>query len=101
MAKIINITDKLSSEKPKIQIGEKEYEVNDSMENVIKFEELAVAGTMDSMIGALELSLGKAASDELNVKKSSFGNFKVIVTAILALTQGIEYEEAEARFQKQ
>jgi hypothetical protein len=71
------------------------------MEVVMKFEELAVQGTMDSMLSALELSLGKAAADELNVLKTSFNNFKVIVTAILALTQGIEYDEAEARFQKQ
>ena len=40
MAKIINISDKLSFEKPSIQVGEKKYTVNDSLETVMKFEEV-------------------------------------------------------------
>jgi hypothetical protein len=98
LAKIINITDRLSTEKPSIIIGEKSYSVNDGMDNVLKFEELAGASTMDSMTQALELSLGKEVVEELGVKSWSINNFKVLTTAILAAMQGIEYEEAEARF---
>jgi hypothetical protein len=100
MGKVINITDKLSKEKPSIVIGDETYEVNDGMETVLKFEELAAVSNMDSFKEAVKLSLGKKAVEELNIQKWSIGNFKVLMIAILAAMQGLEYEEAEARFQK-
>lgn len=100
MAKVINITDKLSTEKPTIVIKGKEYPVNDGMGTVLKFEELVVTSSIDSMITALELSLGEKAVEEIGTKEMSLANFKVLMTAILACMQGIEYEEAEARFPK-
>jgi len=99
LAKLINISDRLSKGKPKIQIGEKQYEINDSMSNVIKFEELASASTSESMLKAIELSLGKAAVKEIGVQDWSISNFKILITAILAAMQDMEYEEAEKRFQ--
>ncbi|WHH58486.1 hypothetical protein [Petroclostridium sp. X23] len=99
MAKIINITDKLSSEKPKIVIGDKEYTVNDGMETVLKFEELASDSSADNMVQAIELSLGADAVKELQVRKMSISNFKVLTIAIMAAVQGIEYDEAAKRFQ--
>jgi hypothetical protein len=98
VAKIINITDKLGAGRPKIVIGEKEYEVNDSMEAVLKFEELAAEATSESMTKAIETSLGGAAIKELDIKKMSVLNFRVLTIAIMAAMQGMEYEEAEARF---
>ena len=98
MAKIINITDRLSIIKPVIVIGEKSYPVNDEMGTVLKFEELVVTSSIYSMIKALELSLGEKAVEEIGAKEMSLANFKVLMTAILACMQGIEYEEAEARF---
>jgi len=100
VAKIINITDKLSKERPKIQVGEKQFEVNNSMETVLKFEELATVSTSESMMKAIDLTLGVEASAELDIKSWSIDNFKVITTAILAAMQDIEYDEAEARFPK-
>lgn len=100
MAKVINITDKLSLERPTIVIGENSYPVNDSMETVLKFQELALDATVENMEKAIKLALGDAASKELNIKKMSIPNFKVLSTAILAAMQNIEYEEAESRFRK-
>lgn len=100
MAKVINITDKLSNDKPKIQIGEKSYEVNNSMGAVFTFQELAMTSTKESLTKAIEMSLGKEAAKEIDVEKWSLENFKVLSTAILAAMQNIDYEEAEARFQK-
>lgn len=99
MAKVINITDKFSSEQPKIILGDKEYPVNDSMETVLKFEELTNESSMNSMKKAIELSLGKDAAKDLKMEKMSINNFKVLVIAILAAMQGVEYDEAAARFQ--
>ena len=101
MAKIINISDKLSKDKPKIKLGEKLYVVNDSMATVLEFEELATLGTSDSMMKAIELSLGKEAVEELDIKNMSISNFRVITTAILAAMQDLTYEEAESRFLRQ
>lgn len=98
MSKIINITDKLSNEKPSLQIGEKLYHVNDGVTTVLKFEELATAGTTGAMVEAITTALGEKASKELKIENMSIGNFKVLSIAIMAAVQGIEYEEAAARF---
>lgn len=100
MAKVINISDRLSNERPKIVLNGKEYEINDSMEVVFKFEELTSSGDVKSFLKAMEIVLGKEAVKELQVEKMSIDNFKIWVIAILAAVQGISYEEAEARFRK-
>lgn len=100
MAKVINITDKLSTAKPIIVINDKEYPVNDGMATFLKFEELANGSTLNSLVQAIEVSLGTAAVEELGVRNWSMDNFKVLTIAILAATQNLAYEEAAARFQK-
>ena len=99
-SKVINITDKLSDEKPVIVAGEKEYEVNASMETVLKFEELAAESTAESFKSAFNIALGEEATKELKLTKMSLANMKVWMIAIMAAMQGMEYEEAEARFRK-
>lgn len=99
MSKVINVTDKLSTEKPQIQIGDKKYTVKDEIATVLKFEELAAAGTTGAMIEAISAVLGAKAAKELNIESMSISNFKVLSTAIVAAFQGLEYEEAAARFQ--
>ncbi|MHB8061254.1 MAG: hypothetical protein ACYDG2_01265 [Ruminiclostridium sp.] len=100
MSKIINITDKLSNENPSIQIGERIYTVNDGMATVLKFEELASAGTTSAMVEAIATALGAKSAKELGVENMSIVNFKVLSIAIMAAVQGVEYDEAAARFQK-
>lgn len=99
MSKVINITDKISLDKPKILIGEDEYEVNDTMECVLKFQEMVSEEA--SMSLAIELALGKAAAKKLNIEKMRIANYKVLITAIMAAMQGMTYEDAAARFQDQ
>lgn len=98
MSKVINITDKLNSEKPKIVIGEKEYPVNDDFESVLKFEELSAESTGQGLEKAMEIALGAKAAKEINIKKMSVANIKVLSIAVMAAVQGLSYEEAEARF---
>ena len=100
MSKIVNITDKLNNDKPQIKIGEEYYQVNDGMETVIKFEELIADSSVEKLTKAVEISLGDEAAKKLKVRTWSIGNFKVLTIAILAAMQGIDYEEAEARFRK-
>lgn len=96
---VINITDKLTYEKPKLQIGEKEYEVNNSMETMLKFEELMSNSTLANMEKAISVTLGEKAVKELDIIKMSMDNFRVISIAIMAAIQGISYEDADTRFQ--
>ena len=96
----MNISSKLNPDRPKIIIGEKEYEVNDSIGTVLKFEELV--GELDGAEGmakAITVALGEKAVKDIDVMSLSLANFKVIIVAILAAMQDIEYEEAEKRFQ--
>ena len=100
MAKILNISNKLSLDRPKIIIGNKEYEVNDGLSTVLKFEELvSETSGVDSMLRAITVALGEKAAKEIDIESMSLSNFKVVVVAILAAMQDIEYEEAEKRFQ--
>jgi hypothetical protein len=98
MAKVINITDKLSKEKPKIQIGEKFYEVDNSMSTMLKFQSLTRESTEDSLSKSIELALGSEVAKELNVTTWCVADFKVLSIALMAAMQDIEYGEAEARF---
>lgn len=100
MAKIINISDKLSLEKPVIQVGEKSYEVNDSLETVMKFEETLGDGDTQSMLECLKLAIGASAYKELKFEKGSFKNVQVWFMAVMAAMQDMSYEDVEARFRK-
>ncbi|MGH0053667.1 MAG: hypothetical protein ACQ5SW_09790 [Sphaerochaetaceae bacterium] len=97
MAKVINITDKISVEKPVIQIGEDMYEVNDTMGVVLKFQELV--SDENNVKIALELALGEEAAKKLDFESMRVSNYKVLITAIMAAMQGLTYEEAASRFQ--
>lgn len=96
----INITDKFSKDKPSIQIGEKKYAVNNSVEAVMKFEEMAGAGSTKALLSAIEEILGKEAFVEVRVMKLSVPDIKVLMTGIMAAMQDLTYEEAAARFQR-
>ena len=98
MAKIINISDKLSLEKPCIQVGDKTYTVNDSLETVLKFEEAYGDGDMTSMLECLKVAIGPEAAAELNFEGMSFRNIQVWFLAVNAAMQDMTYEDVEARF---
>ena len=98
MAKIINISDKLSFEKPCIQVGEKKYTVNDSLETVMKFEEIYGDGDTHGMLECLKVALGQEAYDELQFEKMAFKNIQVWFLAINAAMQDMTYDETESRF---
>ena len=100
MAKIINISDKLSLERPFIQVGDKQYEVNDSLETVLKFEEMYDDGDTQGMLECMKVALGEDAYAELSFEKLSFKNIQVWFFAVMAAMQDISYDEVEARFRK-
>lgn len=100
MAKIINISDKLSLEKPVIQVGEKQYAVDDSLTTVMKFEEQYGDGDIQGMLECMKTALGSAAYEEMSFETMSFKNIQVWFFAVMAAMQDVEYEELEARFRQ-
>lgn len=100
MAKIINISDKLSTERPCIQVGDKTYQVNDSLETVLKFEEVYGDGDTQSMLECMKLAIGAKAYAEMKFEKMSFKNIQVWFMAIMAAMQDMTYEEVESRFRQ-
>lgn len=101
MAKIINISDKLSSGKPCIQVGDKTYTVDDSLQTVMKFEEMySDSGDTQGMLECLKVALGAKACQELKFEKLSFKNIQVWFLAVMAAMQDEDYEVIESRFRK-
>lgn len=101
MARIINISDRLDNTKPTIVIGTKEYQVNDSLETMVKMQELITEiGSIEKCEKAVEVALGNVACKEINVKSYSFKNYRVLIAGILAAIQDTEDVDAIlARFQ--
>ncbi|NGP62704.1 hypothetical protein FLT15_31845 [Paenibacillus thiaminolyticus] len=98
MAKTIDITSRLTNERPVLKLGEgKEYRI-DNRKNTV----LAIQAKMDAGDGSLdevlELALGKEAVKEINESDISFGDYQVILIAALAGAMDEDYEVIEARF---
>lgn len=100
MSKVINISDKLSMEKPCIELNGVQYPVNDSLEAVMKFEELYADGDTNGMLECLRVALGAPVVEQMNFEKMSFRNIQVWFFAVMAAMQDITYEEVEDRFHK-
>ena len=98
MGKVINITNKLNNGPTFIVVGEnKQYKVDDNYKTLMKVSSLLEENGTESMMEAIELIIGKAARKE--IENMSMSDVKVVFTALMAAVQGIDYEEAEARFQ--
>jgi len=91
MGRIIDISSRLDTSKPILKVGDKEYPVNNTLETMVKMEELMTdMGNIAQCEKAIEIALGAKAAKELNVIKRSFNDFKIIIAAIMALIQDTE-----------
>lgn len=101
MSNVVNITDKFAKEdKGSIKIGDKVYEVEKSVEAVLRFEEISDNGSVRGLLSAIEGALGKEAAEEIGIRQMGIPNIKVLMTGLMAAMQGVTYEEASARFQQ-
>lgn len=101
MSKVYDLTNKLSTEKPVIKIGDQEYKVKNGYKTVLlvqqKLGELDEAEAMDFV---LEKLLGQKAKEEIDEMDLSFSDMKTIFLATMAASSGEELETIEARFQQ-
>jgi hypothetical protein len=100
MSKVINISEKfVVEEKGQIKIGSKVYQIDKSVESVLRFEEIAESGSVKSLLAAIEGTMGTEAIEEIGVKKMGIANIKVLVAGLMAVMQDLTLEEATQRFQ--
>ena len=98
MKRILNIEDKILTEKPEIHIGDKVYIVDDRKRTVD--EMMKVVDKENGEKKAVELTLGKEAAKEIEAMDLSMTGYNNLIIAIMAAVMDLSFEEAEERFRK-
>lgn len=105
MGKIYNIMDRLTNNKPVIQIDkEHEYEVNNSKNQAIFIKQLSEDKGLDDferMDKVIEAALGKDALEYINSLNLSVKATGTILNAIMAAISEMELEDVEKEAEKQ
>jgi len=105
MVKMIDISAKLTSERPKLKLAEdKVYEIDDRKNTILKLNQKMKGGSIEDLAfidEMIEMTLGKEAAKEINEMDLSMSAYQNIMIAITAAVMGEDYETAEARFRKE
>lgn len=105
MSKIIDISSKLTNEKPKLKLAEdKIYDINDRKNTILLLNQEMQSANLDDLTvidEMIEILLGKDAAKEINDMNLSISAYQSIIIAIMAAITGEEYETAEERFRKE
>lgn len=105
MSKVIDISAKLTNERPKLKLAEdKVYEIDDRKNTIIKMNQKLKNANLDDIEVIDEiivLLLGRKAAKEINEMDLSISNYHNIMIAIMAAVTGEEYETAENHFREQ
>lgn len=104
MSKTIDISGKLTNERPKLKLGEGlEFEIDNRKNTVLvlnqKIQETDL-NDLREVDGILELVLGKEAVQKIGEMDISFADYQTIFVACMAGAMGEEFETVEARFQR-
>lgn len=104
MAKTIDISGKLTNEKPMLKLGEgREYPIDNRKNTVLAVNEIMQEtdkSDLEKSEAVLELVLGKEAADEINGLDLSFDDHLTVFVATLAGASGEDYEVVEKRFRR-
>ena len=98
---MIDISKKLSNDKPVIKIAEgKEYKINNSKNTMllINQEMQNNKNELEAMDKAVKLALGQSALEEIENMELSFADYKVLFIGIMAGVSDQSYEEVEKNF---
>ena len=105
MSKIIDISAKLTNERPRLKLAEdKIYDIDDRKNTIILLNQKMQGSdtndidAIDEMIGVV---LGEEAAKEINDMNLPMAAYQSIMIAIMAAVTGEEYDIAEARFRKE
>lgn len=98
---MIDISKKLSNDKPVIKIAEgKEYKINNSKNTMllINQEMQNNKNELEAMDKAVKLALGQSDFEEIENMELSFADYKVLFIGIMAGVSDQSYEEVEKNF---
>nr|DAL98418.1 MAG TPA: hypothetical protein [Caudoviricetes sp.] len=105
MSKIIDISAKLTNERPQLKLSEdKVYDIDDRKNTIIVLNQkmqdtdMNDLNAIDDMLKAV---LGEQAAKEIDEMNLPISGYQAILIAIMAAITGEEYETAEARFRKE
>lgn len=105
MSKIIDISAKLTNERPKLKLAEdKAYEIDDRKNTIVLLNQKMQNADMNDITvidDMIETVLGKDAAKEINDMNLSISVYRSIMIAIMAAVTGEDYEVAEARFHQE
>lgn len=105
MSKTIDISAKLTNERPKLKLAEdKIYEIDDRKNTIILLNQ-KIQDTDVNDINAIDeiisIVLGEEAAKEIDAMELSIADYQAIMIGIMAAVTGEDYEVAEARFRKE
>lgn len=105
MAKIYNIMDRLTNDKPVIKIdNEHEYTVKNSKNTAIFIKQLSEDKQLDDfqrMDNIVEAALGREALEYINSLNLSVAGTGVVINAIMAAIGEVDLEDIEEEVKKQ
>lgn len=105
MAKTIDISAKLTSERPKIKLAEdKIYEIDDRKNTILKLNQKMKGRNIEDIAfidEIVEMTLGKKVAKEIDAMDLSMAAYQNIMLAIMAAVMGEDFEVAVARFRKE
>lgn len=105
MAKIIDISAKLTNERPQLKLSaDKVYDIDDRKNTVILLNQKmkdSDTNDIEAMDEMITIVLGDEAAKEINDMGLSISSYQTIMVAIMAAMTGEEYEKAEERFRQQ
>lgn len=105
MGKIIDISSKLTNEKPMLKLTEdKIYEIDDRKNTILLLNQKMQSSDLNDLSAIdemIEVVLGKEAAKDIDNMNLSISAYQSIMIAIMAAVTGEEYETAEERFRKE
>lgn len=105
MSKIIDISAKLTNERPQLKLAEdKIYDIDDRKNTIILLNQKMQSSDtndLDAIDEMISVVLGEEAAKEINDMNLPMAAYQSIMIAIMAAVTGEEYETAEARFRKE
>lgn len=105
MSKTIDISAKLTHERPKIKLAEgKIYDIDNRKNTILKLNQKMQNADINDLTfidEVIKMLLGDEAAKEINEMDLSVSDYKNIMIAIMAAIMEEDYETVERRFREQ
>lgn len=100
MAKTIDISGKLTNERPELKLSEDKIYPIDNRKNTVLAIQNKLDNNPEAIDEVLEMTIGKEAAKEINDSDITFEDYQTIFIAVLSGALGEDFEVVSARFQQ-